>query len=61
MDYYKIAEKAYCMEGDQWDCRDCDLIKYFESHNCDATVCRQHLIVELVKQYKKLLEKQGND
>ena len=57
IDYYAIAKKAYCMEGDQWDCRDCDLIDYFEKNKHDSAKCRIHLIVGLVKQYEKLLEK----
>ena len=57
IDYYAIAKKAYCMEGDQWDCRDCDLIDYFEKNNHDSDKCRRHLIIGLVKQYEKLLEK----
>ena len=57
IDYYAIAKKAYCTEGDQWDCRDCGLIDYFEKNNRDSAKCRKHLIIGLVKQYEKLLEK----
>lgn len=59
IDYYTIAKQAYCTEGDQWDCRDCKLIDYFEKSNHDPAKCREHLIVGLVKQYEKLLEEKN--
>lgn len=56
IDYYKAAKKAYCMSGDQFDCRDCDMCDYFEKHHYDGIACKTKLIVELVKiidAYKK--------
>lgn len=56
IDYYKAAKKAYCMSGDQFDCRDCDMCDYFEKHHYDGMACKTKLIVELVKiidAYKK--------
>ena len=49
MDYYKIAKTAYCTEGDQWDCRSCELYEYFKKHNYNAAACREFLIIKLVK------------
>ncbi len=48
-DYYKIAKTAYCTEGDQWNCRDCELYEYFKKHNYNAAACREFLIIKLVK------------
>lgn len=56
MNYYEIAKTAYCTEGDQWDCRCCEMREYLENHNFDTSACREKLIVELVKiidKYKK--------
>lgn len=56
INYYEAAKTAYCMEGDQWDCRCCPLCDYLEKHNYDAAACRKHLIIELVRiidEYKK--------
>lgn len=56
MNYHEIAKTAYCTEGDQWDCRCCEMREYLENHNFDASACREKLIVELVKiidKYKK--------
>ncbi len=57
MNYYKIAKTAYCTEGDQFDCRDCELCNYFEEHNYDSTKCRQHLIMGLVEEIEELKHK----
>ena len=56
MDYYKIAKTGYCIEGDQFDCRDCELYDYFEKHNCNSIECKTHLIVGLVKEIERLRE-----
>lgn len=66
MNYYEIAKTAYCTEGDQWDCRCCEMCEYLENHNFDASACREKLIVELVKiidKYKSMtvLEKQSTE
>lgn len=44
MNYYEIAKTAYCMEGNQWDCRDCKLINILIKNNYDAASCRKYLI-----------------
>lgn len=49
IDYYDVAKRAYCIEGDQWDCRCCAMCDYFVKHNYDPAVCREKLIIELVK------------
>lgn len=59
MNYYKIAKTAYCTEGDQWDCRSCEMCKYLENHHFNQTACMEKLIIELVKiidEYKKFDE-----
>lgn len=56
MNYYEIAKTAYCTEGDQWDCRCCEMCGYLENHHFDSSACKEKLIIELVKiidEYKK--------
>ena len=53
-DYYKIAKTAYCTEGDQWDCRDCELIDVFTKKKCNAAECRTFLIKKLVETIEEL-------
>lgn len=48
--WIEIAKKAYCSEGDQWDCRDCEMIDFFEKHNCDPSICRMELIRRIVEE-----------
>lgn len=48
--WIEIAKKAYCSEGDQWDCRDCEMIDYFKMHNCDPAICRMELIRRMIKE-----------
>lgn len=60
LDYYKIAKQAYCTEGDQWDCRSCELCDYFEKHNYNFAKCREYLITQLVKQYEQLLNEKNS-
>jgi len=52
LDYYKIAKRAYCSNGDQWDCKDCELVEYFKTHNLDAAACREYLITKMVEQHE---------
>ncbi len=56
MDYYQIAKRAYCTEGDQFDCRDCEMVNYFIQHGFDAATCREKIIIELVKIIEELKE-----
>jgi len=49
IDYYDVAKRAYCTEGDQWDCRCCDMCNYFVEHDYNPAACREKLIIELVK------------
>lgn len=61
IDYYKAAKTAYCQLGDQWDCRSCDLIEYFEHNNCDPAKCRAFLIQKLVWELERYKDKEEED
>lgn len=49
LDYFEIAKKMYCTEGNQVDCRDCELFDILLKNNYNPASCRTKLIEELVK------------
>lgn len=52
--YYKIAKEGYITEGDQWDCRNCDLCEFFKENNYDPARCRTILIEGLTYTIKQI-------
>lgn len=51
--YIEIAKTAYCTEGDQWDCRDCELVNILKEHHFDPSYCRKELIIGMVKELER--------
>lgn len=57
--FIDIAYKAYCEEGDQFDCRSCDMYCYLKDYlkmPFNSTSCREQLLFEVAKEGKHLQE-----
>ena len=54
--FIDIAYTAYCEEGDQFTCQDCDMCQYFEDSHYNPAICRAHLLELVAKEGKYLQE-----
>ena len=48
--WLKVAKIAYCTEGDQWDCRNCEMCDYLKAHQFDSNACKEELIRRIIKE-----------